>query len=195
MNENIWQTINSYSERIGAISAIFAALYGLYRVVRKNVSRLISMADRIQTISDQLSSNGGSSLRDAVFRIEDRQVRNEQRERAFLQQHDSPMFELNDDLSLRWSNSAFLKLVGFDSDEAAGFGWHNIIEETDRDRVVKRFDDARDACRNLQTTAQLLVNRDFEQPYIFTATVMRDLENRTSGFFVTLSVPSEIREH
>lgn len=193
MNENIWQIINSYSERIGAISAILAALYGLYRVVRKNVSRLVNMANRIQEISDQLTGNGGSSLHDAIHRIEERQVRNEQRERAFLQQHDTPMFELNEDLTLRWANTAFLKLTGFDSDEAAGYGWHNAIEETDRERVVEAFENAKQSTRNLQTVASILMHRDFEQPHTLTATVMRSIESKTTGFFVALGIPSEIR--
>lgn len=52
---------------IGAVVVIAGGLVGLYRMLTGSLSK------RLDNISSQLTRNGGSSLRDAVDRIEDRQ--------------------------------------------------------------------------------------------------------------------------
>jgi hypothetical protein len=192
MNEPIsfWDDVNTWAARTGALSAFFAALYAIYRTAKATILKIINISNKINAISEQLTSNGGSSLVDAVARIESRQVRNEQRERAFLHHHSTPMFELDEKLALRWANSSFLKLVQFDSDDAAGYGWHNTICEKDRNRVVKEFESANESSRNIQLLCAFNIKGDCSEPYVMTATVMRTIDNKTSGFFVNFTSPS-----
>lgn len=189
---NEWDMLESWSSRIAALTAIAGAAYAAFRYVKNAVVKVMNVANRVQQISDELVSNGGSSLRDAIHRIESRQVQTEQRERAFLQHHETPMFELDDRLAMRWSNVRFLRMVCFDSDDAAGYGWHNAIHEEDRERVIGLFENAREAVRNIQTTCRFVVKKDHQQMYVLSATVMRDVDNNTGGFFVNLSNPSSI---
>ena len=51
-----------------AVTAIAAGLMGLYRLLTGALSR------RLDEVSSQLRRNGGSSLRDAVDRIEEKQA-------------------------------------------------------------------------------------------------------------------------
>ncbi len=52
---------------VGAVTVIAAGLVGLYRLLTGNLSK------RLDSIASQLTRNGGSSLRDAIDRIEERQ--------------------------------------------------------------------------------------------------------------------------
>jgi len=52
---------------VGAVTVISAGLVALYRLLTQSLSK------RLDGISSQLHRNGGSSLRDAIDRIEERQ--------------------------------------------------------------------------------------------------------------------------
>ena len=188
--------LDSWSSRIAAITAVCGGLYAAYKSLRAAFGRIMNISQRLQTISDQLVSNGGSSLRDAINRIEHRQIQTEQRERAFLHMHPDMMFELDRHLSLRWSNHAFLDTLDVDSSCVQNFGWHNLIVESERERVLEQFEDARQAVRNIITTATLVVGNNPESTIntAITGTVMEDSTQKTSGFLVTVKMMQSSRK-
>lgn len=192
MNEqiNFWDIVNSWTGRFSAIVALVGVLYTIYRGIKSAIQKILSISTKIQHINDQLTSNGGKSLVDVVQRIEARQIRNEQRERAFLQHHSSPMFELDSLLALKWANASFLRSVQLDSDEINGYGWHNAICEKDRERVVEEFEKASNASRNIQLVCTLSARGECTEQYVMSATVMRDINNKSTGFFVNFTSPS-----
>jgi PAS domain-containing protein len=192
---NEWDQIEIWSSRIAGITAIAGAIYGMYVSVRKTVSKIFNISNRIQYISEQLESNGGTSLRDTINRIEARQVQTEQRERAFLQTHPNMMFELDLSLGLVWANRTFLDTLDVDSDTVAGYGWHNIISEKDRDRVLDQFETAKNAVRNVNTCAKLIVSSDLSQTIEtnIVATVMRSSNGDCSGYLVTINTIKKLK--
>ena len=192
---NEWDQIEVWSSRIAGITAIAGAIYGMYVSVRKTVSKIFNISNRIQYISEQLESNGGTSLRDTINRIEARQVQTEQRERAFLQTHPNMMFELDLSLGLVWANRTFLDTLDVDSDTVAGYGWHNIISEKDRDRVLDQFETAKNAVRNVNTCAKLIVSSDLSQTIEtnIVATVMRSSNGDCSGYLVTINTIKKLK--
>ena len=192
---NEWDQIEIWSSRIAGITAIAGAIYGIYVSARKTVSKIFNISNRIQYISEQLESNGGTSLRDTINRIEARQVQTEQRERAFLQTHPNMMFELDLSLGLVWANRTFLDTLDVDSDTVAGYGWHNIISEKDRDRVLDQFETAKNAVRNVNTCAKLIVSSDLSQTIEtnIVATVMRSSNGDCSGYLVTINTIKKLK--
>jgi hypothetical protein len=192
-----WDQLELWSTRIAAITAILGALYGVYRFVKSSVIKIFGMANKINMISEQLVSNGGSSLRDCITRIEARQIHIEQRERAFLHTHPNMMCELDNNLCLVWANKIFLDTIDVDSDSLAGYGWHNIVCERDRDRVLQQFEDAKDACRNVMTTGCFVVGGDASRRYEanIVATVMRDAVMQVSGYLVTVTLNKKKSEN
>lgn len=187
---NEWVQLELWSTRIAAITAVSGAIYGLYRFVKSSLVKVFGMANKINMISEQLVSNGGSSLRDCITRIEARQIQVEQRERAFLHTHPSMMYELDEHLSLVWANRIFLDNLDVDSDVVSGYGWHNIISESDRRRIIEQFAHAKESSRSLSTTAKLIVSQNINNTVNATVvgTVMRDSRERTSGYLVTITL-------
>ena len=191
-----WEGIELWSSRIAAVRALAGALYGVYRAVRATVVKIVNISNRLQTISDQLVSNGGSSLRDAINRIEHRQIQTEQRERAFLHMHPDMMFELDRHLALRWANGAYLDAFDVDSDCVENYGWYNTISEADRGRVIDQFKNAVTDTRNVTTNAKLIVGMNHENTVNATiaATVMHDSNQKTGGFLVTVKTIQPARK-
>jgi PAS domain S-box-containing protein len=192
-NLSFWDTMQGWAAKAGAITALAAAAYSLYRAASLAVTNILKISERIQNINDQLSGNGGSSLHDAIHRIEGRQIHDEQRQRAFLHHHPMPMFELTNDLNLKWANSRFLKTVGFDSDDMVGYGWHNSIHHDDREKVVAQLKLAKETTRNMQMVCQFVTEQHgVHETYVISATVLRNANGQFTGFFVNLTEPPEI---
>lgn len=189
MNPEQWSDLESWGSKIAAVTAIVGAVYAAYRVVKNAFVKVLNIANRVQYISEQFETNGGTSLRDALNRIEARQVQTEQRERAFLHTHPNAMCELDSDLRLIWANSTFLDTIDVDTDAIVGYGWHNIVCEVDRERVIEQLTSARDAVRNAATHANLILNADPARltGCNITATVMRNSDQQASGFLVTVN--------
>lgn len=187
---NEWDQLELWSGRIGAAAALAGTFYGIYKAARAGISKILTISNRLQAISDQLSPNGGSSLRDAINRIEHRQIQTEQRERAFLHMHSDMMFELNHNLQLVWANHTLLKALQVDSDAISGGGWHNIVAEDDRQRTIEQFENARDSIRNVITQSKLLIAQDINQTInaSIAGTVMLDSSQKTGGFLVTVKL-------
>jgi PAS domain-containing protein len=189
MNDQ-WDHINDWGTRAAAITAIFGAIYGIYRGIKTSITKVLGVANKINYISEQLASNGGTSLRDAINRIESRQVQTEQRERAFLRTHPNIICELDSSLELVWANKTFLDTLDVDSDTVVGYGWHNVICENDRERVMEQFELARQAVRDMNTTTQMLINANLDKKVnaFILATVMRSQNGACSGFLVTINI-------
>jgi len=186
---NEWDQVEIWSSRIAAITAISGALFGVFVSIRRGVSKLLNISNRIQYISDQLESNGGTSLRDTINRIEARQIHTEQRERAFLQTHPNMMCELDSGLGLVWANRTFLDTLDVDSDTVSGYGWHNLVCEKDRERVVHQFENAKDATRNVNTCTKMIVSSNLQKiiEANIVGTVMRANNGDCSGYLVTIN--------
>lgn len=185
---NEWDQLEIWGARIGAVTALAGTLYAIYKTARAGISKIINISNRLQDISNQLSPNGGSSLRDAINRIEHRQIQTEQRERAFLHMHSDAMFELNRHLALTWANKTFLDMLNIDSQNAYGYGWHTLIEESDRNRVIDQFTSASETSRNVHTIAKLIIDHNLNNvdTFIISGTVMLDSTNKTGGYLISV---------
>lgn len=102
--------------------------------------------ESLRVIQAELHSNGGSSLRDAINRI-DGNV-NKVFDSVTSLQADTDLqsdvlglaqFKVDVDGNIISSNRSFKKLYGFIDDEGYGHGWVNAVLEEDRDRIFKEW--------------------------------------------------------
>lgn len=96
-------------------------------------------SERIKAIMAELFPNGGSSFRDAIDRIEVRQLLSEQRQRIFFQDLNLAVCETNASGECIWVNRTFARLTGRLPSELLKFNWVNAIAEEDRDRVMSEW--------------------------------------------------------
>jgi PAS domain S-box-containing protein len=136
------------------------------------------VAKSVETIKNELTTNGGNSIKDAVCnlghtcgRIEDRQKIIEQRTKAALHHIPSALFETDGTGRLTWTNEPFYELTGQTLSDISGFDWLAYIHEDEREDLVTEFE----SC--------LEMNRKFSKEVMTTD----DKEVRLTGFPYKLS--------
>lgn len=89
--------------------------------------------DALKEVLAELRPNGGGSLRDAVGRIEERQIRLSGRVDHVLSSlaENSAMFEVDHDGLCIWVSPSYERLLGQSRDEAVGVGWQTMIHPSD----------------------------------------------------------------
>lgn len=129
--------------KIGAAIAAIALIFKDIKPFFYSAKKFFSMPETIDRIEKETKANGGSSLRDAINRIEKRQLVQEHRILSLLDiTTEISIFELDHYGNIIRSNTAFLTLIGKSADELIGHSWINNISHEDRDRIFKEFTEA-----------------------------------------------------
>ena len=102
--------------------------------------------ESVEEIKKELTTNGGSSLKDAIIdmkdtvhRIDRRQKIIEQRTKAALHYSNEALFETDIAGRLIWSNAHFCKYVKDNPSNMTGFDWLSMIKENERDELLSEF--------------------------------------------------------
>ena len=90
----------------------------------------------VEAILVELKTNGGSSLKDAINRIEDNQLRGNSLTHLILARDDGlAAFMTDKDGLYDWISPAHQKLTGRGLDEVQGRGWFSFIHDDDCEHV------------------------------------------------------------
>ena len=87
----------------------------------------------------EIRPNGGSSLRDAIDRIEKIQVAQNNRQRVILSLSQDAYFETDAHGACVYVNHRWEELTGITAAESRGAGWSHGIHEDDRLRVLEEW--------------------------------------------------------
>lgn len=149
--------LKEFSAVIVAVAAALAVLWKpivtgikkmiqLYRDIKsfgKNINTTIRQVNEIYPIvnklNEDLKPNGGSSLRDAIDRIDRRVALSEQRSRYFAEHPGEISFETDVDGNTIWVSKGWEEVYGVSRDDAKGRGWINGVHPDDREDVVREW--------------------------------------------------------
>lgn len=106
--------------------------------------------ESINTIKAEVVTNGGSSIKDAIGRIEERQKVLDQRSKASLHYHDEALFETDEHGNLIWGNERFQKILA-DKYNIDSWDWITFIEEPKRENFLREFASCLEMSRKLDT--------------------------------------------
>lgn len=121
---------------ISSLSSILVTwLVASLRARRRERSLYGQMQSDITKIKEQVFSNGGSSLRDAVNRIEGKIDVECERNRAYRYHDKNAFWECNTHGNILWCNPAMAKLLGVSKEEILNNAWMTMIHEEDIKRV------------------------------------------------------------
>jgi PAS domain S-box-containing protein len=145
----------------------------------KHLNPLHSLARDIAAIRKELTSNSGSSLKDAVYHIRDQQkVLGEAakhtgaRVTALLDGRTDMIWE--SDLQGRqvWANAALVAMTGRPASELLGGGWINVIHGDDRTRIKNAWIESvagqyvfNEECRCVRPDDRVIKVRLIAKPY------------------------------
>lgn len=147
------QHLDAIGKIVGALLVLLGAIYSLWKWIIptfKSVKHSFVQMDKIGDIADivltEFRPNGGSSMRDAVTRIElnVQEVRKDvmridARQGALVASLSDPIYEANAQGLFTKVNSAFLQLTGRSTDEVLGNGWELTVHPDDRKRVWEEW--------------------------------------------------------
>lgn len=106
-----------------------------------------SVAELDKFVREKLNRNGGSSLADALKRIEQRQIASESRQEALLNDSKLGFFYCSLDGKNTWVNKTYARFLDCGTNELEGFGWRKFIRTEELSRYSKVWEAAfRDGC-------------------------------------------------
>ena len=143
------------------LTAVVALFFAARKVYHKISSGVVSLAwlfteehdheaikSSLKEITDQLTNNGGTSLKDAIDRIEHKADMMSARMRTHLHTNDKALFETDRNGHINYVNRAYERLTGLPAADADHMGWVNIIDDSDRERIVELWFKAVNGRRN-----------------------------------------------
>lgn len=125
---------------IGGFCKWMHSLFADVRTTKKLVEKIEPMLKDLEAVKLELKSNGGSSVKDAVTRIEAKINSIE------FAQHltwdyacQIPMFHSDTHGNCTWVNKSYLNMVKRPIQELVGFGWETCVAYEDRERVCEEW--------------------------------------------------------
>lgn len=140
------------------------------------------VGDVCETVERELRPNGGSSIRDTITRIEIRQIATEALSLATIQQMDAAVWRADRQGRCDYVSRALCRLTQRSADELKGFGWRNIVPESERESVMEEW------TRAVREEREFSMHFEYQRPdgsrvpVLGEAFVMRDHGGRVIGF-------------
>lgn len=141
MEFDFWVWLNEQKEHLAIIASVLGSVWAIHKFLGKHIkecfSRIIYMFNakaaaqetntKLDNIMLQLVPNGGSSIKDSLNRIEDKQHFLGSFLKTQLNTHAKALFEANADGECTWVNRTHSRMTGFQNAEVMGHGWANVI--------------------------------------------------------------------
>ena len=146
----MYQNIGEILTFIGIVFGTLTAAYIFYKRVLKrpvcgfcnSVRSFFTIGGKIERVYSELTSNGGTSVKDSVKRIEDNVVVLMNKHRIIVDDYHTGILETDAKGNITWANATFLEMTSRDLREILGNGWINTVCAEDRERVYRTWHDA-----------------------------------------------------
>lgn len=130
-----------FRPRFGAFLWRVSGLSELERTVIECDAVHEELITGIRSLLAELRPNGGQSIRDVVNRIENHQIRLDERSKAIMQENSVvAIFETDEIGQCIWVNRKYQRVAGRSLDEVRGYGWVNSIHPDDRAMVEQEWE-------------------------------------------------------
>ena len=183
----------------GGISGITGICTLIWKKFLKPIVKLCKNQDffleSVNDIRKELTTNGGSSLKDSIIsmrdsceRIENRQKVIIQRTKAALHYSNVALFETDETGRLVWSNANLCDLTKDIVNSLEGFDWINLFTEDEREEVLSEFNSCLSMNRRFSKVARMQNGKTIRllgYPYRIS-----DLEH--GGFLISITEENEV---
>ena len=142
LGKGVVNAIAGWRDRV--IAAVVYAFSGRARSDAALVEFKLEAAERWKLLLAELRPNGGTSLRDAIARIETRQIKQAGRLDLIMLVLDDQVsvYETDSAGECTWVSPAYCKVTGRTLDECLGLGWVVIIHQDDMPYVRAEWSSA-----------------------------------------------------
>lgn len=160
-------------------SKIVSNINAIHDLAKNHLPVLIKMAEEFRP-------NGGSSMKDALNRLEQRQVLNQSMFKMLIKWNGVAFFESNAKGECVWVSPKLADFAGISEEKFLGNGWINGVYHEDRDRVWEEWQDAIAQKRDFSLTYRLNEISPIEiKAY---ATAQKDAKGQLTGMIGEISI-------
>jgi PAS domain S-box-containing protein len=207
--EDLWVHLADWKVRLAAIAGILGSLVviwkylsGPFRCVWENLKFMYNakqtqehITEKLDTIMLQLVPNGGTSIRDSLDRIEDKQHFFGSFLKTQLNTHAKGMFETNAAGQWTWVNRPHSRLTGFQPGEVMGDGWINVVAPECRSRVEAKWEAAIEAGREFDENVWY-IKTDKTTRYLVNvhAYIIENRDNSVGGYIGEVTLLEETQQ-
>jgi PAS domain S-box-containing protein len=139
--DQIISHLDTFGIIVGAIGAIWAFGAGFIKYVIKPFIKFYKNNEQlmkcVEDIKKELTTNGGSSIKDTVNRIDRRQVIIDKRSKAIFYNVEDVILEVDENGNIVWANQYFHQLMG--NKNVDGLDWVTYIDEPYREPFIKEL--------------------------------------------------------
>ena len=156
----------------------------------KFINKHEDLAESVDAIRTEITTNGGGSLKDVVCklgdtcnRMEQRQQVIEQRTKAALHYSHSALFETDSLGRVVWSNEPFYDMTGQSLDDIKGYDWLTYVHESEREDCFSEFQSCLEMNRKFHKETKTCDDKEIRMlgfPYKLN-------EDEQGGFLVSVS--------
>ena len=159
-----WAKIGEICEAIVQFGGAWVLVVGAVIVGFKYLKQIVGffkdlflIPGRVKFMLSELSHNGGSSIKDALQRIEGRQISNELKLIYVVDAIDqSGSFETDPQGRCIKVSIGYCHLIGRNEEESLGTGWQNFLYEEDREKVSNEWQEAIENKRHFVSTYRMI---------------------------------------
>jgi PAS domain S-box-containing protein len=179
---------------LGSLLAGLATAWKLVWVpsskIVKNISSIHELVETqlpiLSKLADEFKPNGGSSVKDALNRLELGQSLNQHRYRMVIKQSNVACFEANKVGEFTWVSPKLAEMAGNTYDRFLGNDWINAVYHEDRERVWDEWNEAILQKRDFSLTFRLNeINPIQIKAY---ATALKDAKGQLTAMIGEISI-------
>lgn len=152
-------SITDFLKNFSATVVAIVAMGGHAIILWRKLKPYTTITEDIIKIRQELTSNGGKSLKDCVKKVHEEVKENTEltktimcRQRWIMDSRSEPVFEADENGSFTWVNEAFIRFTKRAGLDLLGNKWKNIVAESYRDSVFQHWDSAIQEKRNFEET-------------------------------------------
>lgn len=186
---------------VGYLSVIGGVLWTVIRYMKKiydwimvqitainNIQSSIAKIDTdVGFLKKELQHNGGSSLKDYVSRLETELIKQENRQKALIQDLVYGAFETDSTGKVVYVNRTYCRITGRTPDELLGSGWLNCVSSEKQSDIAKKWEITLKDNRELQDVFSFIVPTGGTIQVSFSVTPMFNRKGVLIGYFGTVS--------
>lgn len=107
-----------------------------------------TLVSSVEDIKKELTTNGGSSIKDTVNRIDRRQIMLDKRSKAIFYNIEKAILEVDESGKILWANEEFHNVMG--TKNLNGLDWVSYIDEPQRENFLREFESCSEKLRELK---------------------------------------------
>lgn len=169
---------------VGTLSYYLFYKFAYRKIIKPHtelIDKAIKAMPKIDKIHSEFYTNGGSSMKDSMIRIENSLTAVSQKQYVYLLEHELGIFETDGDGNFIDVNRTYCRMIDRTENECRGTNWLHFVHHDDRDEVEDEWNRAVKGGRDFRMAYKIVISSGKELEVFMSAHPMR---NKVNGIII-----------